>query len=321
MTALAQVAAAYRTHQAMTARLASDRAAEAWSTLDPGDLSGSWAAGAGPSTTTTLTAAQQIAASTAQAYITAALDAQDAPADTDATVLGSGFAGTAADGRPLASLLYLPVIDTKAAIGAGASLNDALSVGARTLTTIMQTEVADAGHDALQAGMTATRGVHWWVRMVSGAACSRCIILAGKRYRWNATFQRHPRCNCTAIPVAEDAAHYTTDPHAFFDHLTPAEQDARFGAADAQAIREGADIYQVVNARRGIYTAGDVYGHTLELTREGVTRRGIAGRTAAANRKPGTPKGLRLSVREIYRQAGDDRELALSLLRKYAYLL
>jgi hypothetical protein len=320
VSTLQHVAAAYRTHQALIARAAAERAGTAWDSLDPADLSGSWAASVGPATRAALTAAQQLAAAGTHAYIGAAMAAQDADAPADATVSPPAFAGTAADGRDLASLLYLPIIDSKIRIAAGMPVADAMLFGRTSLTRIIATETADAGRDALQAGMTATGTVHDYVRLVAGTACSRCILLAGKHYRWNASFQRHPRCSCTAVPAAGGAAALATDPHTLFDHLTAAQQDARFGAADAQAIREGADIYQVVNAHRGIYTAGDVYGHTLELTSEGVTKRGLAGKRLIADRKPGGPTGLRLTVREIYRQAGDDRPTALSLLRKYGYI-
>lgn len=321
MTGLAEVASAYRSHQSLVMQLADRRTASQWAALDPSDLSGSWASSVGPAMVSTLSATQQLAAATAQTYISHALAAQGAADTADGTVQAAAFAGTAADGRSLASLLYLPVIGTKTAMAGGASVQDALQIGASSLSTIIQTEVGDAGRDALQTGMTATKTVHGYVRMVSGSACSRCIILAGRFYRTNASFERHPRCSCTGIPAAENRPNMRTDPHAFFDHLSKAEQDAKFGAADAQAIREGADINQVVNSHRGIYKAGDVYGHTLELTNEGVTRHGLAGRAAAAARKPGGPRGLRLSVREIYRQAGDDRGQALALLRKYSYLL
>ena len=38
-------------------------------------------------------------------------------------------------------------------------------------------------------------------------------------------------------------------------------------------------------------------------------------------RLAGSTKGLRLTVRQIYADAGEDRDLAISLLRRYGYLL
>lgn len=314
-----QVAVAYYRQQATAAQLTVQAVARAWSGLDPKNLSGSYVSSAGPAMVSALSAGQQLAASTAQPYTAASVAAQNSAADPAGTVVASAFSGTAADGRPLASLLYLPVIGAKLDIAQGASIDEALASGLAQLETIVDTEVADAGRLATSVAMTNDRTVHGYVRMVSGSACSRCIILAGKWYRYNANFERHPRCHCSGIPAVENAPDLRTDPHAFFDHLSKAEQDARFGAADAEAIRSGADIFQVVNARRGLYTAGDVYGHSVQATHEGVTRRGLYARRAAASGSPKSP--VRLSVAEIYRQAGDDRETAIRLLKKYAYIL
>src|SRR5690606_25790677 len=101
---------------------------------------------------------------------------------------------------------------------------------------------------------------------------SRCVILAGRFYRKNTGFQRHPGCDCRHIPASESVAgDLAVDPRAYFDSLTEAEQDKAFTKAGAEAIRAGADIGQVVNARRGMYTAQGQL-----LTREGTTSRGRA---------------------------------------------
>lgn len=85
--------------------------------------------------------------------------------------------------------------------------------------------------------------------------------------------------------------------------MSPAEQDKAFGKAGAQAIRDGADIGQVVNARRGMYSAGGV-----DYTRESTTKRGVAeGQT-------------RLMPESIYRLASS-RDEAIRLLRQYRYIL
>ena len=317
---LRRVAAAYRAHQASVARVATDRATNLWSTIDAANLSGSWAASVGPQLVRTLTAAQRLAASAATAYVGASLGAQDGDAASACQVHASAYSGVAADGRALSALMYLPVIDAKVSIAGGASVADALDIGLASLTRLVETETADAGRDALWSSMAATPRVHGYVRMVSGSACSRCIILAGRHYRWNASFLRHPRCQCTGIPAAESVAgHLTTDPHAFFDHLTTAEQDARFGAADAEAIRSGADIFQVVSARRGLYTT-QIFGRDVQATTEGMSRRGLASQVMRTS-LPNGGSGLRLSVAQIFADAGEDRDLAVSLLRKYGYIL
>lgn len=309
------VAAAYNRHQARVSNLATTRTAAQWSTIDPANISGSWAAGVGPAMTTTLAAAQQLAAAGAPTYVQASLDAQGATYDAQATIKPAAFSGLSADGRTLSGLLYLPVIDTKQAIASGMSTADALARGGRLLEMLVATETADAGRDALSAQMSATPAVHGYVRMVAGSACGRCIVLAGKWYHANAGFQRHPRCQCTGIPAAENSPDLRTNPHAFFDHLTREQQDARFGAADAEAIRNGADLFQVVNAHRGL-SERELFGRTVQTTTEGITRRGLAGQVMRAS----GVKGPRLSVRQIFADAGEDRALALSLLRRYGYL-
>lgn len=316
MTDLRDVASAWSRHQALIVRSVTDRTAAAWSGLDAADLSGSWAATVGPAMVRTLAAGQRLAAAGASQYVSAAVRAQGGDPAADGAIGTVAFSGTAADGRSLAGLLYTPVLKTKMAISAGLPVREALTSGATELSMLVGTEVADAGREAAGAAMTATRSVHGYVRMVSGSACSRCIILAGKHYRWNASFQRHPRCQCTAVPAIENrAGDLTTDPHAFFDHLSPAQQDARFGKADAQAIRDGADINQVVNARRGLYET-KVFGRDVQATTEGMSRRGLAGQRLA-----GSTKGLRLTVRQIYIDGAGDRDLTISLLRRYGYLL
>lgn len=314
------VAAAYNRHQASIAHRATIRTAAQWAGIDPGDISGSWSSAVGPAMTRTLTAAQQLAAASAPTYVRAALGAQNAAYDPQATINPTAFSGTAADGRSLSGLLYLPVIDAKTAIASGMGVADALARAGRMLDRLVASESAQAGRDALAAQMSATPTVEDYVRMVAGSACSRCIILAGKKYKKNAGFARHPKCQCTGIPCAENTGDdLRTDPHALFNSLSPAEQDARFGTAGADAIRRGGDIFQVVNSQRGIYTA-DVFGRRLELTKEGVTKRGLAGRRLIADRKPGAPTGFRLSVGEIYRAAGDDDGLLTSLLYKYGFI-
>jgi hypothetical protein len=84
--------------------------------------------------------------------------------------------------------------------------------------------------------------------------------------------------------------------------------------ADTRAILEdGADVSQVINAHRGLYTA-DAYGVRVKATQEGVTKRALAGSRFDSKRSP------RLRPESIY-QIAKDREDALRLLRRFGYLL
>src|SRR5699024_1103862 len=79
----------------------------------------------------------------------------------------------------------------------------------------------------------------------------------------------------------------------YFDSLSREEQDKTFGKAGAQAIRDGADPAQVVNARSGMQPAGALlgkgaadaqrrmYGRELLVATSGTTRRGEFGRAEA----------------------------------------
>ena len=130
-------------------------------------------------------------------------------------------------------------------------------------------------------------------------------------------------CDCVHVPAGSDKAKTLRSPQQIYDRMTRAERTrAGFTLADQRAISEGADLAQVVNAHRGMYVAGG-----RKLTSEGVTKRGLAGKfrvdpeTGRLVRK--TPRQRaepRLSVDEIFREAGDDRDLAVALLGENAYL-
>src|SRR5690606_30758410 len=132
----------------------------------------------------------------------------------------------------------------------------------------------------------------WWSARPAPAASSLRGGGTGGLLASSATLDY--RCDCVHIPSRESVAgDITTSPRRIFESMDEAEQDRVFGKAGAQAIRDGADIARVVNARRGMYTAGG-----LRLTREATTRRGI-----------GRP--VRLMPEEIYRQANGNRGEAL----------
>lgn len=312
---LAERHAVVRRRTAAAAVLA---ATVAWRGMDAGNLAGSWLY-AGPRIYSAAYAGQLSAASTASGYILDALDAQDAPsASSTAVVDPAAFAGSAADGRPLATLLRLPLARTYTDLSAGFTPTDALARGEALLRTLVDTEVADAGRAADGVAITADHRVKGYVRIVSGSACGRCILLAGKHYRYNTGFARHPHCHCQQVPEASVRGldEHLTDPHAAFEHLTPEQQDRAFTVAGAKAIRDGADISQVVNARRGMYTA-HVFGRDLSATTEGATRRSLYKQAVAKSGRPAPP--VRLTPDAIYKVAAD-REDAIRLLRRYGYL-
>jgi hypothetical protein len=197
----------------------------------------------------------------------------------------AAFAVANRDGMPVERVLHTSVIRAKQAVAAGASVYGALLEARKFLDVAVPSLIADANRGAVQATIASTP-VTGYVRMLNPPSCRRCIPLAGKWFRWNKGFQRHPGCDCRHIPMAENrAGDFTTDPYEMFNEMTEDEQARIFGKANAQAIRDGGDIWQITNADarerhrlykgRGrptldeIYTeAGGSKGRAVELMRE-----------------------------------------------------
>lgn len=268
---------------AATAVVAADR----WAQVDPAAIARSWTAQL-PAMTATVTAAQFSVADEAEDY----LDEFAPPGDVE--VQPSAFAGRASDGGNLASLLYQPVIAALMSIGSGADVGRALAGGRANLDMIVRTQVADAGRAADQVALTARpEGQQGYVRQIVGNTCARCVILAGRFYRFNAGFQRHPRCDCIHIPANRAQWRETGrfhDPQQVYDSLSVAQrQRAGWSLADQEAIADGADLIKVTNMK-------------------GVT-------TAGSRRSAG-----KLTPDQIYKRAGGNRDEAIRLLRQNGYL-
>lgn len=279
-------------------------AADLWSEVSLLNLSASWAAHV-PELVPVLSGVQFRAAEAGAEYGAATLANQGLYQAPEHFVNPEGFAGTASDGRSLAGLLYAPIPHVKTLIAGGMKPQQALAQGGKFLATITRTQVADAGRGA--AGVdTATRKSVGYVRMLNPPSCSRCSVLAGKFYRWNAGFRRHPRCDCTHAATTAVKALETEglihDPYEYFRSLSPEDQDKAYTKAGAQAIRDGGDIFQVVNSRRGTTPGG-------LTTTEGTSRRGNFGKN-----------GPRLTPEAIYGK-GLNREQTLKELERYGYIL
>ncbi|MFF7610739.1 VG15 protein [Streptomyces lavendulae] len=332
--------AQYRRQQRIVRR-AANRVQALWREIDAGSIAGSWEQLA-PLLVQAVTEAQTTAAALADSYLDSVIAAEGAAPTAAAPRVNPGaFAGTASDGRPLISLLYQPVIDWKVRLLAGQSPRDAAAGSLASALRITATQVADAGRGATGAAMAGRRTIQGYVRVVQPPACSRCIILAGTEWGWNKGFQRHPKCDCIHLPTTliargQDRRGFI-DPAAYFRSLPRPEQDRVFGLAGARAIRDGADMAQVVNARRGMFTA-TAYGRQLAATREGATRRGEFYRrerartearlgTRFARDRIDVRRGLprfelrtpRLMPEEIYRLA-ESREQAIEMLTRFGYL-
>ncbi|MFG3228120.1 hypothetical protein ACGF07_25510 [Kitasatospora sp. NPDC048194] len=322
MDAEALAIAHYRRQRRIT--LAALRAAtREWRQLPQDAITEAWMSATGDRVFAIIAAAQLAAATGSTSYVSAAVTAQGADGQApEFRVDPAAFTRVAADGRPLESLLYQPIIRTKQAIGGGAASGDALDQGLSELLRIVGTEVPDAGRQAVGAGITADRRTTGYVRVLSPPSCARCVVLAGKEYGWNSGFQRHPHCDCVHLPITRyRRGVHTMDPEGYFRSLSRAEQDRVFTIAGARAIRDGADIGQIVNARRGLYTiASGTHGGRLLATREGMTKRGLAARRLKSLVEAGrAPARARLMPEAIYKLASDRNE-AIRLLHRYGFL-
>ena len=343
MTALQEAAVASYADQERIMRQAVREALTAWGDLDPARFTASWVqAQIGQRLFLTLSRAQELATLAADEATDILLALQlgaDAPTP-DGRINPRSLSGVASDGRDLEGLLVQPLIQANVAQAGGMTAAEALTSGAAMLTRIIGTQAQDAGRAATGLSIAA-RPRTGWVRLVEPGACSRCIVLAGRFYRWSSFFERHPMCKCRNIPAAEDTEELTpeSDPMTHFRSLSEAEQNRQFTKAGAQAIREGADISRVVNARRGALgltapgrlTADerkalrggradfghldrtDVYGRRLYTTTEATTARSDVGRRLNGK----SPRLMPEAVLEI----ATDRDDAVRLLKRFGYFL
>lgn len=309
----------YKLSQRLQA-IAQLKARRAWQQVQVGLLTQSWETILRNTGLVEAVSSLQLEAATAgAAYGARSLAAQGEYVAPEAFVNPAAFAGIAADGRSLEGLLWSPVPRTKQLIKGGADPLAAKVSGGKFLELIIKTTVADAGRGAAGVDVATRPGVGY-IRFLNPPSCSRCSVLAGRFYRWNAGFKRHPGCDCihaaakaTEALKSEGLIH---DPNEYFDSLSENEQNKVYTAAGAQAIRDGGDIFQVVNSRRGMSYAGvssdgTARGQSVKkaFTTEGTTTRGNFG------------KSRRLTPEAIYKLNGDNRSAALADLEKYGYIL
>ena len=210
--------------------------------------------------------------------------------DADAAVNPAAWGKAASDGRPLDSLLYSGVVHARTLYGSGRTDEQIMAAGLAWMQAAIRTQVADAARSSSGAVTTATLNAGW-IRYVNVPCCQRCAVLAGKWFRWNEGFRRHPRCLCIHRPaksrqipdgwkqqIADSDIHDLTD-------------------AQRQALAEGADRNRVLNAYRGTNATSERLAMHSTSERGGVL----------------TPEG-------IYARS-KTREEAIELLRRYGFIL
>lgn len=233
---------------------------------------------------------------------TAALTQQGVTVTPDGQMSPGVFGTSASDGRPLGGLLVYAETVAEETPGGRAQR---LQSGRDWLEMVVRTQIADAARGGSSLGVVARDGVGW-VRMVNAPSCQRCAVLAGRVYRYSEGFQRHPRCDCLNVPTLLGAK------PGYMADIKPGDvKDLTI--AQRQAVDDGADLNQVINAHRKGARSSD--GMT---TSEGTTRGG-AGRRAMTSAGLSS-RAARLTPEAIYRVTST-REEAVSLLRRYGYLL
>lgn len=289
-------------------RWASDAVLAAWAGLDLADLQGSFVGGVLPASLTVLERAQLEAADIGADYTDEVAAAEGV--DPGPRVNRAGFVGVASDGRSLAGLLSQPLVDLFKALAVGVQSGPAVAASRDSIDEIVTTQVHDAAREAEHVGLAANTDLAGYLRVVEPKACGRCVILAGRFYRWNDGFLRHPRCRCSNRPLTRKSE--PQDPRELFDRMSPEDQVQAFGVDGARAVRDGADPARVVNARRGMSTTTNGRAARVNVFgREVVTTSVLAG---------GRKAPVRLMPQSIYEIAGGDRDEAIRLLRANQYI-
>lgn len=225
-----------------------DNFVESWNSIRPSVL--------------TLVENGRLAAAVTSAQYTPQLLAETGQvAPASGSIVPAAFVQATPDGRDMGSLLDTAVIRSKVAVGGGATPAEALKTGSKWLTGTLLTVLADTSRQVVSADIAQRPNIGGYVRMLNTPSCARCVILAGKWFKWNEGFQRHPKCDCRHIPATSEsfanAQGFYTDPYAYFRSLSVKDQERLFGKYEAESIRDfGADIYRVMNTKmRGLGTA------------------------------------------------------------------
>lgn len=244
---------------------------------------------------------------------------------TEFTPNAAALVGVTGNGYLVTESLSVATIRAKQAVADGHTAPQALTLAGSWLAQSSLMVLADTMRSTETLGQLSHRV--GYVRMVHGGACGRCVVQAGKWFRTNAGFLRHPRCRCTHIPASEDVGRsWQTNPDEYFHSLSQEQQIKLMGSkANAQAVIDGADINQIVNAYRK--TSGMQFAQVqpiktvrgMKYTTEGATRRSLATQQQTGLRRNGRVQ-QRLMPESIARIAkdADDR---MRLLRLYGWVL
>jgi len=342
MTALSEYAEQFQSRLDVLSERTARRVTGLWRGAQAGDLDVGWDAVA-PTLGDVMSSAQVAAAQAGAIYAARSLTMQGSSGGEK--VVAEAFAGVTREGRAVVPELYASVTTTKTLIGAGGGVPAAFRAGVGVLSVLAANIIRDSGRGAA-ATAAVSAGSRHYVRVVQPGACSRCAQLAGV-VGFRRPFARHPRCRCTSMWLTDNEAPegFFSSSADYFDSLSEAEQDRVFTKSGAWAIREGADISKVVNARRGALQAAqrpdgsylrarlrpqvigvkaDGSPLTVYATPEGTTARSRWARGQGLDQRLTDERyrrtsSLRLMPEQIQTMS-QSPEHARELLRKYGYL-
>jgi hypothetical protein len=199
--ALATAAAYQAEQEAETDRLVTTVLA-LWASLEAKKAWDSWTIGGiGQRIYVLLSSLMELVAADAGGYVRQVLADQDVRYNGPA-INPVNFAGIASDGRDLESLLRGAVVKLRQSQRGGLSDAKSKEHGRNFLELVVRTQVSDAARAAESVGVTVAEGqtptgrpvMVGWIRMLTPPSCGRCAVLAGKFYKWNSGFKRHPNC-------------------------------------------------------------------------------------------------------------------------------
>ena len=232
-----------------------------------------------------------------------ALAEQGISADRFATPDARTLAGWTSYGLPLAPLLErtrLPEVE------------------AFRFDRVIASQVQDAGRNGAALQMAVTPSATTYVRQVNPPSCSRCILLAGKKYRDNEGFDRHPLCDCTHVPTDDETGDDVRfDAPAYFRSLPTAEELAE----------EYPDLTVAQRRERGLYSQEDVFtkhGAALIRAAPESKQQYVMGRVVNTrwmkHSTAGDDRRRRAMPGDLVQRAGGDRVLLLRLMRANGYI-
>lgn len=183
---------------------------------------------------------------------------------------------------------------------------------------LIASQVQDAGRNAEVLEMAVRPKVTAYVRQLNPPSCSRCILLAGKVYRKNEGFARHPLCDCVHVPTdLEVGDDIRFDAPEYFRSLPTAEQLAEEYPHLTVKMRREAGIY----SQEDIFTK---HGAALIRAAPESKQQYVMGRVVNTrwmkHSTAGDDRLRRAMPGDLVRRSGGDRGLLLRLMRANGYI-